>query len=170
MAVMGALLLVGAGLLPAGDSRLAVIQKAPDFELLDQSGKTVRLSKLPEEVLLVGFIFTTCNGTCPATTHRMAKVHEELQKRGILQKGKVRLLSVTLDPERDTPAALKHYMQLYEIDPAHWSFLTGPVPKVEKVIAANGEGVVNLRPLAPGRYEFFDDFHKDTTRGALIVQ
>jgi hypothetical protein len=42
--------------------------------------------------------------------------------------------------------------------------------RVEKVIAANGEGVVNLRPLAPGRYEFFDDFHKDTTRGALIVQ
>jgi hypothetical protein len=42
--------------------------------------------------------------------------------------------------------------------------------RVEKVIAANGEGVINLRPLAPGRYEFFDDFHKDTTRGALIVQ
>jgi len=42
--------------------------------------------------------------------------------------------------------------------------------RVEKVIAANGEGVVNLRPLAPGRYEFFDDFHKDTTRGTLLVQ
>ena len=41
--------------------------------------------------------------------------------------------------------------------------------RVEKVIAANGEGAVNLRPLAPGRYEFFDDFHQQT-RGALIVQ
>jgi hypothetical protein len=41
--------------------------------------------------------------------------------------------------------------------------------RVEKVIAANGEGVVNVRALAPGRYEFFDDFHQQT-RGFLVVQ
>ena len=41
--------------------------------------------------------------------------------------------------------------------------------RVEKVIAAGGEGVVNVRPLAPGRYEFFDDFHQET-RGILVVE
>ena len=41
--------------------------------------------------------------------------------------------------------------------------------RVEKVIAAGSEGVVNVRALAPGRYEFFDDFHQQT-RGTLIVQ
>ena len=41
--------------------------------------------------------------------------------------------------------------------------------RVEKVIVAGGEGVVNVRPLAPGRYEFFDDFHQQT-RGFLVVQ
>ena len=41
--------------------------------------------------------------------------------------------------------------------------------RVEKVIAASSEGVVNIRPLAPGRYEFFDDFHQET-RGVLVVQ
>ena len=41
--------------------------------------------------------------------------------------------------------------------------------RVEKVIAAGGEGVVHVRPLAPGRYEFFDDFHQQT-RGTLVVQ
>ena len=41
--------------------------------------------------------------------------------------------------------------------------------RVEKVIAAGGEGVVNVRALAPGRYEFFDDFHQQT-RGFLVVQ
>ena len=41
--------------------------------------------------------------------------------------------------------------------------------RVEKVIAAGSEGVVNVRPLAPGRYEFFDDFHQEA-RGTLIVQ
>jgi hypothetical protein len=42
--------------------------------------------------------------------------------------------------------------------------------RVEKVIAGNSEGVINLRPLQPGRYQFFDDFHQDTTRGVLVVQ
>ncbi len=41
--------------------------------------------------------------------------------------------------------------------------------RVDKVVAANSEGVIRLRPLAPGRYEFFDDFHQQT-RGALVVR
>jgi hypothetical protein len=41
--------------------------------------------------------------------------------------------------------------------------------RVEKVITPGSEGVVNVRPLAPGRYEFFDDFHQET-RGTLVVQ
>jgi len=41
--------------------------------------------------------------------------------------------------------------------------------RVEKVVTAGGEGVVSVRPLAPGRYEFFDDFHQQT-RGVLVVQ
>ena len=41
--------------------------------------------------------------------------------------------------------------------------------RVEKVVAPGGEGVINIRPLAPGRYEFIDDFHQEA-RGALIVQ
>ncbi|MBI3436655.1 MAG: cupredoxin domain-containing protein [Proteobacteria bacterium] len=42
--------------------------------------------------------------------------------------------------------------------------------RVEKIIAAKSEGVVNLRPLQPGRYKFFDDFHRDTAQGTLVVQ
>jgi hypothetical protein len=41
--------------------------------------------------------------------------------------------------------------------------------RVEKVVAPNSEGVINVRALAPGRYEFFDDFHKQT-RGTLVVE
>jgi protein SCO1/2 len=157
------LLLLPALVQAGAPSRLAVIQKAPDFELMDQAGGTVRLSALKEKVLLVGFIFTTCNGTCPATTHRMAKVHEELQKRGLLDKDQVRLLSITLDPQRDTPAALQHYMQLYEIAPAHWSFLTGPVPAVEKTLAAWG---MWAKPAANGQLDhpsrlFLVDQHRN---------
>ena len=63
-------------------SRLAVIRDAPDFELTTHDDKPLIFSKLKGEVRLVSFIFTTCNGSCPATTHRMAQVQEALQRLG----------------------------------------------------------------------------------------
>src|SRR6516162_8557711 len=66
----------------AGPSRLAVIQQAPDFTLTDQNGKTVRSSDLKDSICLVSFVFTTCNGTCPATTHRMGQVQQALKEHG----------------------------------------------------------------------------------------
>lgn len=118
--------------------RLAVIQSAPPFDLIDQNGRRVKSEDLREDVWLVAFIFTTCNGTCPATTHRMAKVYEALDRKGWIKEGKVRLISISLYPERDTPAALRRYMQLYEIDGTRWTFLTGPPSRVRKVIASWG--------------------------------
>lgn len=135
---------------PADASRLAVIKKAPDATLTDQNGRQVLFSKLPADVLLVGFIFTTCNGTCPATTHQMARVQDELARRGLLQQGRVRLVSITLDPERDTPEALTRYLQLYGVDGASWSFLTGPPERVNKVVADWG---MWARPAANGQLD-----------------
>src|SRR5579885_2047623 len=94
--------LLGAGAAPA--SRLAVIQQAPDFTLTTQDGGTLKFSDLKGKVCLVSFVFTTCNGTCPATTHRMGQVQEALERAGLAKDGRVRLLSITLDPARDTPA------------------------------------------------------------------
>ncbi|MBM4067334.1 MAG: SCO family protein [Planctomycetes bacterium] len=114
--------------------RLHIIQAAPAFVLSDQSGKNVALADLKGKVLIVGFIFTTCNGSCPATTSRMVLLQEELKRRG--QWGKdVQLLSITLDPVRDTPQKLRSYMGLYDIDARGWSFLTGPAKQVKRVIA-----------------------------------
>ena len=89
------------------------------------------------KVTLVSFIFTTCSGSCPATTSRMAKIQEHLHQRGLLEKG-VRLVSISLDPKRDTPEVLRGYMRLYEADGSTWSFLTGPPDEVAKAIAAWG--------------------------------
>jgi protein SCO1/2 len=134
----------------ARGSRLAVIQKAPVFSLTDQDGKAVRSADLKGKVLLVSFIFTTCNGTCPATTHRMEKVQEALRKKGLLADDRVRLLSITLDPARDTPPVLRRYMQLYDVDRASWSFLTGPKDQVARTIAAWGMWV---KPAANGQLD-----------------
>src|SRR4051794_22577667 len=125
---------------PAGPDagRLAVIRRMPDFALTTQDGATLRGADPPGRVLVVSFVFPPCNGPCPATTHRMSNLAQALEARGLLRDGRVRLLSIPLDPRRDTPAALRRYMQLYDADPAHWTFLTGPKRQVAKVIAAWG--------------------------------
>src|SRR5579864_6850324 len=65
--------------LSSPSERVPIIQKAPDFDLIDQSGKKVCLADYKGKVFLVSFIFTTCSGSCPATTSRMAKIQEHLQ-------------------------------------------------------------------------------------------
>jgi protein SCO1/2 len=136
LGIVGLLLLVGAN--SASPSRLAVLGKAPDFILTSHEGKTRRISDFRGKVLLVSFVFTTCNGTCPATTHRMILVQHELDKRGLTKSGGIHLLSITLDPVRDTPEILRGYMRLYDVDSATWDFLTGPPDQVAKTVAAWG--------------------------------
>ncbi|MBV9125449.1 MAG: SCO family protein [Planctomycetes bacterium] len=148
LALLG-LLLAGTAS-PAQASYLAVIQTAPEFSLTTQEGATLRLSDLRGQVLLVSFVFTTCNGTCPATTHRMAQIQQELQARGLLQGHGIHLLSITLDPERDTPAVLQRYMRLYDLDPATWTFLTGPPESVQRTLTAWG---MWARPTANGQLD-----------------
>lgn len=130
--------------------RLAIIQDAPDFKLTTQAEEGLHLANLKGKVLLISFVFTTCNGSCPATTHRMAQVQQALQEKGLLRDDQVRLLSITLDPQRDTPAVLRGYMKLYDIDPAHWSFLTGPPERVGAVVSAWG---MWARPAANGQLD-----------------
>ena len=136
---------------PETASRLAVIRQAPDFTLADQDGKTVKLSDFKGKLVLVSFVFTTCNGSCPATTHRVAKIRSAVDERS---RGAGRasqrtwesvvFLSITLDPQRDTPDALKRYIKLYDLEseteakrPASpWHFLTGTPEVVGKTIEA----------------------------------
>jgi protein SCO1/2 len=143
-----AMLLLMLALLSDAESRLAVIRSAPDFTLTTQDDKPLRLADYKGKVLLVSFIFTTCNGSCPATTHRMAQVQEALHKHGLDKK--VHLLSISLDAARDTPEVLRGYMKLYDVDASNWTFLTGQKEKVEKTLAAWGMWV---KPAANGQLD-----------------
>jgi protein SCO1 len=116
-------------------SRLADIGPAPPTVLVASDGKPFDLAKLHGKVVLVSFIYTTCNGVCPLTTQALVGVEEKLKETKLWGKS-VEFVSITLDPNRDTPRVLRDYARAFKTDPAAWHFLTGSPEKVNKVIKA----------------------------------
>ena len=98
-------------------------QRAPELGLLDQDGRRVAWADLAGRSVLVDFVYTSCPGPCPILTG----VHAEVQRRlPAALRERVRFVSLTLDPERDTPEALRTYARARGADLATWSFLSGP--------------------------------------------
>lgn len=112
----------GAGVRPEPNKGVAVGDEVPDFKLTDQTGRTVRLSDLRGEPVAVTFVYTRCPiaTACPMTMTRFAKLNAALTETKL-----GRLVSVTVDPENDTPAALADFGKKIGADPARWKFLTG---------------------------------------------
>jgi protein SCO1/2 len=104
----------------------------PSFTLTNQSGAQVTPATLSNQVAVVDVIFTRCAGPCPEMTRRMS----ELQ-RVIPADLPVKLLSLTTDPEYDSPEILKRYAARYNADPNRWWFLTGTKSNVA-VVARHG--------------------------------
>jgi protein SCO1 len=88
-------------------------------------------------VVLVSFVYTTCNGVCPATTQTLVQIQSALVE-AKLWKTSVEFVSITLDPTHDTPDALNRYARLFGADLAAWHFLTGDPEQVRSVIKAWG--------------------------------
>lgn len=94
--------------------------RIPAFDLVDQSGQRQSLDLFRGRVTIVGFVFTNCPLACPAMTAQMASLQQALKDTS------VRLASVSLDPEHDTPAKLKAYGENVGADFTRWAFLTQP--------------------------------------------
>ncbi|HEY6928393.1 MAG TPA: SCO family protein [Thermoanaerobaculia bacterium] len=107
----------------------------PDFSLTDQTGHTVQLSKLRGQSVALTFIYTRCPvaTACPMTTAKFSQLDALLRGKGI-----GRLLTITVDPEHDTPQVLAEYAKHVGADPKRWSFLTGPPQDVARVGADLG--------------------------------
>lgn len=116
-----------------GAESLPDLGSAPDFTLSDQLERTISMADLKGRVLLVNFVYTSCPDTCPIQTARMAQLQPQLQDAG-LGPDRIRLISITVDPERDTPVRLRGYAEQFGADPDLWNFLTGPVAEVRRVI------------------------------------
>ena len=110
--------------------RLAKIGPAPEFTLTNTDGGRLSLGDLRGKVVAVTFIYATCTDTCPLLTAKMAGMQTRL---GRDFGSKVRFVSITVDPERDTSQILTQYARNHGADPAGWAFLTGTPAEVRDV-------------------------------------
>jgi cytochrome oxidase Cu insertion factor (SCO1/SenC/PrrC family) len=92
----------------------------PKFQLVNQDVQPFGSEQLSGKIWIADFIFTSCAGPCPIISTRMS----ELQKP--LEKSDVHLVSVSVDPEKDTPEVLRAYADKLRKQPDRWDFLTGP--------------------------------------------
>jgi protein SCO1/2 len=114
---------------------LPKIKSAPEFTLTKQDGKRLALKDLRGKVLAITFIFASCADTCPLLTAKMAGIQDRL---GSDFGHKVFFVSITVDPERDTPDILKRYAEGHKANPAGWAFLTGTSAEIREVAKRYG--------------------------------
>ena len=112
------------------EQRLSKIGPAPEFTLTDQNGKRIALKELRGKVLAITFIFASCADTCPLLTAKMAGLQDRL---GADFGPRIYFVSITVDPERDTPEVLKRYAEAHRANPAGWAFLTGTPAEIREV-------------------------------------
>ena len=117
------------------NERLPVVGRAANFTLTTQSGARLSLTDLRGKVLAVTFIYATCRDTCPVLTAKMATLQRQL---GADFGPRVRFVSITVDPEIDTPAVLRRYAEAHGADEKGWSFLTGTPEEIRSVVRAYG--------------------------------
>jgi len=112
---------------------LPVFWSVPNFTLTDQQGRQFGSANLAGKAALLSFVYTNCPDTCPLLTANMAQVQQRLRTQGLLGT-KVQLVSITVDPRRDSPDVLAEYAGRYQADPDAWRFLSGPPEDIYQVL------------------------------------
>jgi protein SCO1/2 len=113
----------------AGNDGLKQYGSVPDFKLTERNGTDVNLARLRGKIWIADFIYTTCTDTCPLQTAAMAELQKEFAA-----KPEVQFVSVSVDPDRDTPQVLSVYADKHAADRQRWFFLTGQRDQVIKLI------------------------------------
>jgi protein SCO1/2 len=130
---------------PPGSYKLQKIQRVADADLLDTSGHSISLSAVTQrKITLLTFFYTYCADPlgCPFAHTTLAQLRDRVRDDRMLA-GRVRFVSVSLDPSHDTPAAIASYGKEFTIDPKFdWRFLTARrVPELLPVLEDFGQAV-----------------------------
>lgn len=122
-----------------------------DFSLTDQGGKGFHFKNLRGKVVVVAFAYTTCSDVCPLITAALRQVQSKLT---VAERKDSYLLTVTTDPEIDSPKVLAGYAKRYGAELDTWSFLTGSARALKSVwrkfgvgVKPKGRGLVDHTPL-----------------------
>jgi protein SCO1 len=119
----------GSGSVLARDSDFAG-PKLASFVLTERSGRTARLEDLAGKPFVLDFVFTTCSTICPVMSGSMSRLQNALADTD------VRLVSVTVDPETDTPEVLADYATKFGADAERWWFLTGTEEQIDALVSS----------------------------------
>ena len=106
-------------------TQLPIYGTIPDFALTERNGGSFGLVDLQGKIWVGDFIFTGCAGTCPIMTNQMAKLQAALPK-----ELDIKLVSITVDPIRDTPEILSKYADTFGAETGRWFFLTGSYKEI----------------------------------------
>jgi len=122
-----------AGGSPSGaPGEMPVLPIGGDFTLTDQDGRPFSLSSLKGKVVLVFFGYTMCPDACPTTLSKLSSAHARLNAD---ERGRVKAVYITIDPERDTPPVMKEHLTYFGVDAVG---LTGAVEETSRVAAQFG--------------------------------
>lgn len=120
--------------IPACDKPAEPIQPdlaipVPAFSLTERNGDTITRDDLQGKVWIASFVFTRCTSGCPQVTATMANLQAEFA-----DEADIRLVTFTVDPERDDPESLREYARHFGAEPDRWLFLTGTEEEIHTLI------------------------------------
>jgi protein SCO1 len=160
--------------LTAESARRAAVASAPvavpRLQGVDQSGEVRDLFSepaaegRPPRVAIVDFIYTRCNGVCSALGSTYQQLQTKIRERGL--EDEVRLITVSFDPERDSPAALAQYAARMQAEPRLWTVAT-PLQPAQLPALLSTFGIVVLPAELPGEFQHNAAFHVLNADGRL---
>ena len=112
------------------ETSLPELYPIAEFQLTDATGAPFGLENLQDTMWVANFMFTSCPSICPTLSANMATLHKQFADTSDIQ-----FVSVTVDPETDTPEVLAEYATRFGADPARWHFLTGPIEDIHTLAA-----------------------------------
>ncbi|HXB60620.1 MAG TPA: SCO family protein, partial [Candidatus Acidoferrales bacterium] len=124
------------------EKKLPYYGQIADFTLTNQEGQVTTLADLTNHVWVADIIFTRCAGPCPHMTAQMKSLQDKLPNDTL-----TKFVTLTTDPDYDSPAILKRYGQHYDADFSRWIFLTGTKSEVANLAA--GSLKLGSTPIAP---------------------
>jgi cytochrome oxidase Cu insertion factor (SCO1/SenC/PrrC family) len=135
---------------------LPILFAVAPFTLTNQAGQSLASTSLLGQVWVADIIFTRCAGPCARMTRRLAELQAALPAAQ-----PVRFVSLTTDPDHDTPAVLDQYARRFNADPARWQFLTGTKAQIGQ--AAMRSLKLTAEPKKPGEMDNPNDLFIHST-------